>query len=337
MKKFLFFYTLLLLSCTLSIGADNDIKSEFILPNGANISIVEDVFDKNNSTIKLCGNDFEICYINGYRAYGVVSDIPKTYIKNIKVFYQNQIYDLNVKGMYNAWGNRLKYAPYSLYFWGQCKDEYNCTFRGIFADAAAAFGAEWKIINGKSVRTILCHSMDSCFESLNFIPNLYENKSIKLNSQKISNTAKLNLSNGVDIVIVQSTFDKNKFSIKKCNHIDAICLINGRVPFGTSRTSYEIPKTYLKNITVNYKSIDYTLDVNDMYDMDIVKFGGTCNDELKSCAFRGIFSNKNGNFAAQWRLNLNINDKQSKIIALTSSKDVAEYFLKYIDADIFYE
>jgi hypothetical protein len=331
----LFYLTCLFTPCCNS--STIEIKSEFILPNGANISIVENVFDATKHRIEKCrGNSIDICYIDGREPFGVLSEIPRTFLKNITVNYQGEVYRLDSSNMYNAWGDRLKHALYPYYFWGDCKDKYNCTFRGLFADAAAAFNVEWKIINGKSTRTVLCHSMDFCFESLKPMSNLYKNKPIKLNPQRIDSITKLNLANGINVVITKKIFDKSRFKMEKCKHVNAICLINGYVPFGTSRTSYEIPKTYVKNITVKYKDIDYNLDVSDMYDMDIVKFGGTCNEELKFCAFRGVFSNKNGNFAAQWRLDVNNQWSGSRISALSSSQDIIECFLKYIDADIFY-
>ncbi|MDR3177581.1 MAG: hypothetical protein LBT96_01220 [Campylobacteraceae bacterium] len=331
------FAGLLVISCTFAvlIGADNDIKSEFTLNNNTKVIIIESIFDKNNSDIKLCENGFEICHINRYLAYGVVSDIPKTYVKSIKVFHQNQIYDLNTSGMYDAWGDRLEFGNLNSYFAEQCKDKYNCTFRGLFADAAGAFAAEWQIVNGEDIRTAIGYAMEVDFLFNNLTPKAYRNKSAKIDFTEINNITKLELANNISINVTKNIFDKNKFKIEKCKHINAICLISGRVPFGVSRVSYEIPKTYLSNIIVNHKGVDYSLDTTDMYEMDIVKFGGTCSDELNSCVFRGVLYGKNDYFAAQWRLD--IDSKFVKRTALTSSDDIIRWFLKHIDADIFYD
>jgi hypothetical protein len=324
-------------------------RYEFILPNGAKTTIVESVFDKNEFKIEKCRNNDDVCYINNEESFGILT-VFKSYVKSITVNYLGEVYSLDSSSMYNAWGeNTLKYARkiqceygdgYCLdsYFYGLCQDKYNCVFRGYFSDAAAAFSAEWAIINGKSVRTVIGHAMETDFlRSINrTIVNAYQNELTEANRQKADNTATFNLNDNLSVTVTKDVFDKNKFIIEKCNHIDVICLINGRVPFGVSLVSYEIPKTYIKNITVNYKGIDYSLDVADMYDMDISKFGGTCPNEYGGiCAFRGVFYNDNDSFAAQWWLN--INDKSNRRTVLTFSKDIVKWFLKYIDADIFYD
>jgi hypothetical protein len=324
-------------------------KYEFILPNGAKITIVENAFDKNKFKIEKCSdnNDF-VCYINDKEPFGSDIEIPRSYVKSITVNYLGEVYSLDPSNMYNAWGdNTLKYARktqceygdgYCLdsYFYGICQDKYNCVFRGYFSDAAAAFDAEWAIINGKSVRTVIGHAMETDFfrGANTTIAYAYQNEQV--NRQKADHTTTFNLNDNLSVTVTKDVFDKNKFIIEKCNHIDAICLINGRVPFGVSLVSYEIPKTYIKDITVNYKGIDYNLNATDMYDMDISKFGGTCPDEYGGiCAFRGVFYNDNDSFAAQWWLN--INDKSNRRTVLTFSKDIVKWFLKYIDADIFYD
>jgi hypothetical protein len=312
-------------------------KSEFVLANGVKISIVEDIFDATKHDIKKCKNDFFICYIDENEPFGASWGTPKTYIKNITVTYQGEVYKLDSSNMYNAWGHRLEHAPYSSYFMGECKDKYNCTFRGMFSDAGTAFMAEWKIINGESLRTVMGYYMEIDFLNLDRVLSVYKDTPIEINPKETNGTVKINLSNGIAVSVIKNSFDKKAFKIKKCNHIDAICLINERVPFGTSRVSYEIPKTYMSNIIVTYKGIDYNLDTSDMYDADISNFGGTCNEEIGYCFFRGIFLGKGENFVAQWGLDFNNQWGGSKRSVLTSGRDIIDEFLKNIDANVFFE
>jgi hypothetical protein len=304
--------------------------------NGISISIVEGVFDSNKHNIETYANSNVIVSIDGNEPFGTSFELPKTYVKRILATYQRETYNLESSDMYNAWGNRLKYAPSSIYFWGECADKYNCTFRGLFADAGAAFSAEWKIINGKSVRTIIMYgSATTDFLNIRHTLNLYKNKPIKADSRKMDSAIRINLTNGISVAIKKDSFDKNRFKIEKCEHANIICLINDRVPFGTSQTLYKPPKTYLENITVIYKNAYYSLDVSDMYDMDLIEFGGTCHEYLNSCAFRGVFSNGESNFAVQWRLDV-INNSSRRSV-LTFSKDIVDDFLEHIDANIFYD
>ncbi|MDR2153165.1 MAG: hypothetical protein LBO72_10110 [Helicobacteraceae bacterium] len=305
-------------------------RSEFTLANGAKIAIVEDVFDKTKHKIGV-NKDNIFVLIDGKKVFGMLyHEAPKTYVKSITATYQGETYNLEASDMYNAWGDRLKNAPHTLYFWGQCVDKYNCTFRGLFGDASYAFEAEWKIINAKSVRTMIGNSMEVGL-SVDPALNAYANNAIKTDAKKIGSAVKLNLADA-NVTIKKDSFNESKFKIEKCDRANAICLINDRVPLGVSLDSFKVPKTYLKNIVIAYNGANYNLDVSDMYDMDLVDFGGTCREYL--CFFRGIFSNGENYFAAQW--SLDAYHKYTKRSALTFSSDVVDEFLKHIDANLFY-
>jgi len=97
---------------------------------------------------------------NGNLVFGATKT-PKTYVSKIVFNVNNNLYNLDNKYMYNAWGNRPLEVPNVIkYFDAHCYDNNNCTIRGIFSDAAGSFVAEWKIINGKSFRTIITDSSD---------------------------------------------------------------------------------------------------------------------------------------------------------------------------------
>jgi len=97
---------------------------------------------------------------NGNLIFGATRT-PKTYVNKIIFNVNNKTYNLENKYMYNAWGNRpLEVKNVIKYFGAHCYDNKNCTIRGIFSDAAGSFVAEWKIINGKSFRTIITDSND---------------------------------------------------------------------------------------------------------------------------------------------------------------------------------
>jgi hypothetical protein len=69
-------------------------------------------------------------------------------------------YKLEISQMYDAWGSRPLEANGVRYFGGSCEDELNCTLRGLFSDATGAYAAEWHIVDGVPVRTVLTDSND---------------------------------------------------------------------------------------------------------------------------------------------------------------------------------
>jgi hypothetical protein len=78
--------------------------------------------------------------------------------------------------MYDAWGSRpLEIKGVIRYFGGNCRDEKNCQFRGLFSDAAGSFVAEWFIVDGRPMRTVLTDTNDIVnFFSKNIDPPVFE-------------------------------------------------------------------------------------------------------------------------------------------------------------------
>ena len=146
-------------------------------------------------------------------------------------------------------------------------------------------------------------------------------------------TSTFTLPSDVDVTIVESVFDKEMFTIERCSSSGSICRINGRFPYGMD---FNVPKTYVKSITISYQGTAYALDVTDMYDAwgdrplqypgGVPYFGGKCFDK-KNCQFRGRFSDAAGAFVAEWR----IVDAVAIRTVLTFSDDVVHLFGEYID------
>ncbi len=144
-----------------SFSARADTTADFTLPSGVAVQIVEAPFDPANAHLEKCSDGSAICRINGDFPFGSAGDTPQTYVKKITVTVGDKSYDLPAADMYDAWGSRpLKYRDLIQYFGGGCKDQRNCRFRGLFSDAAGAFVAEWQIVDGIPVRTILGNSPD---------------------------------------------------------------------------------------------------------------------------------------------------------------------------------
>lgn len=138
-----------------------DTTATFTLPSGVAVRIVEAPFNASLFKIQGCKDADSGCLVNGRVPFGTDFGLPKTYVKSITVAFKGQSYSLGVSDMYNAWGGRPLEVPGAVrYFGGQCFDAKNCRFRGLFSDAAGAFVAEWLVVNGRSIRTVLSDSGD---------------------------------------------------------------------------------------------------------------------------------------------------------------------------------
>ncbi len=90
-----------------------------------------------------------------------MSGLPKSYVKRLKVAFGGASYDLDSSDMYDAWGDRpLQVAGKVRYLGGRCFDARNCQVRGLFSDGASSFVAEWRVVDGRTTRTVLTDSID---------------------------------------------------------------------------------------------------------------------------------------------------------------------------------
>lgn len=146
-------------------------------------------------------------------------------------------------------------------------------------------------------------------------------------------SSKFTLPSGVEISIIEASFHKEKFKVDGCSDKGSTCRINGHIPFGTT---FGLPKSYVKSITISFQGKSNELDVSDMYNAwgnrpleypgKIRYFGGRCFDE-KNCQVRGVFSDAAGSFVAEWL----IVDGRIFRTVLTGSNDVVDLFMKHID------
>jgi hypothetical protein len=134
--------------------------STFTLPTGVIVSITEAPFEKSKFKVVGCA-DNEPCLIQGRVPFGVAGQAPKSYVKRITVTVHGKTYALESSDMYDAWGHRpLEMEGVGRYFGGGCTSDADCQFRGLFSDASGAFVAEWRVVSGKSFRTVLTSSDD---------------------------------------------------------------------------------------------------------------------------------------------------------------------------------
>jgi hypothetical protein len=133
----------------------------FKLPSGVIVQIDERSFDRSKASVLGCTEAEPGCVIDGHVAIGTAGLLPRTYLRSISVTVDGASYYLDVSGMFNAWGGRpLEVKGVVRYFGGRCWNDRNCRFRGLFSDAGGAFVAEWAIVDGVALRTVLSDSSD---------------------------------------------------------------------------------------------------------------------------------------------------------------------------------
>lgn len=133
----------------------------YTLKGGIAVSIEEAPFDPKKHKLEDCEDPTTPCKIDGSFPFGTAFDLPETYVKEMSLMIDGERYLLDVTGMYNAWGDRpLEHEGTIRYLGAHCYDSRYCTLRGIFSDAAGSFVAEWEVIDGESLRTIITSSGD---------------------------------------------------------------------------------------------------------------------------------------------------------------------------------
>jgi hypothetical protein len=152
---------LALLLAVLAAPAFADSEATFTLSSGVAVTITEASFENGSFKVSGCTDTSPGCMINGHVPMGLAFGMPKTYVKQISISYLAQTYLLDASDMYDAWGKRpLERKGFVRYFGGKCFDRKNCRFRGIFSDGEGSFVAEWIIVDGVTVRTVLSGSDD---------------------------------------------------------------------------------------------------------------------------------------------------------------------------------
>ncbi|MFC3150733.1 hypothetical protein ACFOEK_06825 [Litoribrevibacter euphylliae] len=160
LSKLAFMKALFIITCLFASSLSAE-EHQFVLGEGLSIKIVESAFISSEWNISYCPNSKRVCFINGLTPMGVDGNIPETYVSKLVATVNGLSYQLDTSNMFNAWGDRPLEHPGSIkYFSGVCQYQANCTFRGIFSDAAASFVVEWRINQGVPERTIMTSSQD---------------------------------------------------------------------------------------------------------------------------------------------------------------------------------
>ena len=114
----------------------------------------------------------------------------------------------------------------------------------------------------------------------------------------------LSLPNSAVVEIQEDKFVKTKAIVEGCLKTSH-CLINSYLVFGCA---FGLPSTFISAMNIIYKKRKVSIDVRGMFDawgsrpLQFSKggryFGGSCLGD--SCRYRGLFSDGEGTFVAEW-------------------------------------
>jgi hypothetical protein len=117
-----------------------------------NLSVTAKPFNAKDHEIEKCKiNEWEgICLIDGRPVFGADIQLPKTVLDKAIVQVGAWTIPLETTCMFDPWFRKPSNDQFEINL-----IEGGFTVRGFFSDGAGSYVAEWRIIDGGSVRTIL--------------------------------------------------------------------------------------------------------------------------------------------------------------------------------------
>lgn len=147
---------LLLLLTTLGCDARAAQRQEVALGDDVLLVMETSPFNPADHDIVLC--EGVPCLIDGAPVYGAYESVPTLEIRTMALEIGERTITLEHRGMFNPWSPRED-RPIDV--WLEEEPGGRLVIRGRFSDGAAAYVAEWTVIEGGSIRTIL-----KCLECL---------------------------------------------------------------------------------------------------------------------------------------------------------------------------
>jgi hypothetical protein len=126
-------------------------RKEIYLGNEISLSLVTRTFEARRHNIKRCAEGTP-CLIDGRPVYGTYRSLPSVEIVSLTLKMGNRLIPLDASAMYNPWSPREDRA---IDVWISHDLGDQLVIRGEFSDGAAAYFAEWEVVEGSALRTVL--------------------------------------------------------------------------------------------------------------------------------------------------------------------------------------
>ncbi len=120
---------------------------------GKDVSLLMETraFDAKRHDVKLCAGGIP-CLIDGRPVYGTYRSLPSVEIVSLTLKTGNRAIPLDTSAMYNPWSPR---EDRDVDVWLSRELGDQLVIRGEFSDGAGAYFAEWEVVEGSALRTIL--------------------------------------------------------------------------------------------------------------------------------------------------------------------------------------
>lgn len=137
------------------------------IPLGDDISLVVETrpFDPGQHKVRHCRGGAP-CLIDGKPVYGADRSLPSVAVVSLVLVVGKRRIPLESSGMYNPWSPRDG-VPVNVWISRELADRL--VVRGEFSEGAAAYYAEWEVVEDSAVRTIL-----KCAECLTMTREAFE-------------------------------------------------------------------------------------------------------------------------------------------------------------------
>jgi hypothetical protein len=120
---------------------------------GKDVSLVLETraFEAKRHDVRLCAEGVP-CLIDGKPVFGTHGSLPSIEIVSLTLRMGERRIPLDASAMYNPWSPR---EDRDVYAWLSRELGDRLVIRGEFSDGAAAYVAEWEVVEGSALRTVL--------------------------------------------------------------------------------------------------------------------------------------------------------------------------------------
>jgi hypothetical protein len=140
--------------CPLVFSQTSDATRQVALDlgHGIKLTMTASPFDPRKHSVERCQHEdwSGVCLIDGKPVFGTDGDVPRARLDRATVQVKSRVVELDTSCMYDPWVGR----PDSTLF-SAAENEDGILITGKFSDGAGSYFAQWLVVKGGSVRTVL--------------------------------------------------------------------------------------------------------------------------------------------------------------------------------------
>ena len=136
------------------LSASSERRKAVLKLNRLTLHLEREPFDPRMHAVERCNvlGRLEVCLIDGHPVFGADGEMPASKLSRAYVEAGGKTVAFDVDCMYNPWSGE---SPPPIRLFRTERTEGGFYVRGLFSDGAGVYVAQWLVVNGSSVRTIL--------------------------------------------------------------------------------------------------------------------------------------------------------------------------------------